>query len=104
MASVCDPLGTVTVFAIGQLVVSYQVAALSCALGAWPGMPSWISYTVPGVSCTRLPRHSLLRASNHIGRPGRQFVSPLARNCTVQPAAPGLAGGVQYRPIEWKVL
>src|SRR5205085_1850445 len=29
--------------------------------------------------------------------------SPAARNCTLQPVAPGLAPGVQYRPIDSNV-
>src|SRR3954469_24774444 len=50
-----------------------------------------------------LPRHSLLRASYHIGSAFLHAASPALRNCALQPAEPGLAGGVQYRPSDSNV-
>src|SRR6266850_3968026 len=89
------PLATLTVRAIGKR--SFQVLALKRA------PPSWISYFVPGSSCTRLPRHSALRASNQSGSPSRHADSPAFLNWIAQPPAPGSAGGVQYTPIDSKV-
>src|SRR4051794_26125153 len=97
--SVEEPLGTVTVFAIGR--VSFQVFAVCPRENAWPGRPICTSYVVFGSRCTRLPRHSLLRESYHMARPGIQVPAPCLRNCTWQPAEPGFVPGVQYRPIEW---
>src|SRR3954468_6555785 len=50
-----------------------------------------------------LPRHSLLRASYHIGSAFLHAASPALRNCALQPAEPGFAGGVQYRPSDSNV-
>src|SRR6476469_7264513 len=50
-----------------------------------------------------LPRHSLLRESYHIGSAFFHAASPALRYCKVQPAAPGLDGGVQYRPSDSNV-
>src|SRR6185312_7686469 len=50
-----------------------------------------------------LPRHSLLRESYHIGSAFFHAASPALRYCRVQPAAPGLDGGVQYRPSDSNV-
>src|SRR5207253_11017741 len=58
---------------------------------------------LPGSSSTRLPRHSLLLASYHMSRPCLKPESPCLRKITEQPAAPGLDGGVQYRPIDSNV-
>src|SRR2546428_11233244 len=81
---------TFTVRAMGKR--SFQVLALKRAL------PSWISYFVPGSSCTRLPRHSALRASNHSGSPSRHADSPDFLNWIGQPPGPGSAGGGPYTP------
>src|ERR1044071_8407522 len=50
-----------------------------------------------------LPRHSLLRESYHIGSAFFQVASPALRYCRLQPAEPGLEGGVQYRPSDSNV-
>src|SRR5436309_9602849 len=86
---------TFTVRAIGKR--SFHVLALKGV------PPSWISYFVPGSSCTRLPRHSALRASNQSGSPSRHADSPDFLNWSGQPPGPGSAGGVQYTPIDSKV-
>src|SRR5678809_417043 len=59
-----------------------------------------ISYFVPGSSCTRLPRHSRLRASYQSGKPSRHAESPAFLNLTGQSFG---EEGVQYRPIDSKV-
>src|SRR6266542_5331956 len=89
------PLATLTVRAMGKR--SFHVLALKRVL------PSWISYFVPGSSCTRLPRHSALRASNQSGSPSRHADSPDFLNWIGQPPGPGSAGGVQYTPMDSKV-
>src|SRR6266850_1795146 len=89
------PFATLTVRAIGKR--SLHVFALKRAA------PSWISYFVPGSSCTRLPRHSALRASNQSGRPSRHADSPDFLNWIGQPPGPGSEGGVQYTPMDSKV-
>src|SRR5207237_6192632 len=89
------PAVTLTVRTIGKR--SFQVLALKRA------PPSWISYFVPGSSCTKLPRHSALRASNQSGSPSRHADSPDFLNCMAQPPGPGSAGGVQYTPMDSKV-
>src|SRR4051812_48059924 len=52
---------------------------------------------------TRLPRHSLLRVSYHMLRPFLKPASPTFLYWISQPAEPGLAGGVQYRPSDSNV-
>src|SRR5947207_2120082 len=83
------------VFAIGNFSFQVEAEILSPAIS--------ISYFVPGASCTRLPRHSLLRASYQSGNPSRHVGSPLLRYFSAQPAEPGSAPGDQYRPIDSNV-
>src|SRR3954469_1209848 len=86
---------TRTVRAMGKR--SAQVCALRRAA------PRSISYFVPGSRCTRLPRHSALRASYQSGSASRQLRSPALRKRIAQPDAPGSLGGVQYTPIDSNV-
>src|SRR5437764_14286764 len=99
MMSGWEELLTVIVCAIGNC--SFQVVKLMPRVGAWPGRLSWTSYAVPGVSDTRLPRHSVLRESYHMSKPCFHALSPALRYCTWQPAVP--PGEVQYRPTDSKV-
>src|SRR6185503_13496643 len=57
--------------------------------------PTSISYFVPGASCTRLPRHSRLRASYQSGSPSLQEEPPAFLKRTAHPWGPGSAGGFQ---------
>src|SRR5437868_12373524 len=99
MLSVLDWLPTLMVCAIGNC--SPQVVPVVCTENVDP-TPICTSYAVPGVSCTRLPRHSVLRASYHMFMPWLHAVSPDLRYCTMQPAELGVELGFQYRPSEWK--
>src|SRR5690348_6434647 len=99
MANVWLEAGTVTTGVAGvvQALVSAQVVAVKDGVNAWPGRPTCISYVVPGESCTRLPRHSLLRESYHMARPGFHVVSTSLnlRYWIWHPAAPGFVPGTQ---------
>src|SRR5512132_8519 len=96
MLRVAAPLATFTVEATG-LALLQVVKVIDFAAG-WPGRPICASYAVPLARPTMEPRHSLLRASNHMARPCVQFASPCLRNCTWQPVAEVAPGFDQYRP------
>src|SRR2546421_12209452 len=96
MFKVPAALATFTVLATGFALL--QVLKLTAFAAAWPGRFSCASYAVPFASPTIEPRHSLLRASNHIARPCVQFASPDLRNFTSQPVCAFAPGLDQYSP------
>src|SRR5688572_4415670 len=93
------PAGICTV----RLILKFSSHVFALSVSVEPLMERRISYCVPGLSSTRLPRYSELRASNHRSRPRRQDEAPASRNSTFAGLDSAPPCGLQYSPSEWKV-